>query len=257
MGRRKRTITVSVVAIALLIVAFSGVASAGDHKKLLPLSKSAVSARVSLGDIFKLIRAELGDLFGTSSKKDEAHNDGGSQNQKACISCHGDMKTAKTPWHKDHISNRFTKLDCTTCHNAKIDTGPRSLKGKVTIDRKICKTCHTQKFSAYSKEHQKSTWTAQHVFLRGDKTGGVDIYTADVLVEKYPECFICHKKKELNFCKKCHEQHPHDEAWVNGEHGKQAVATDFACLRCHDKNTWCTTQCHRGVTLPHNIPKWS
>ncbi len=225
-----------------------------DHN---PGKQNAIPARISLSDVYKIISAEIGDFFGTSSEKDAAHNDAGNKNQRVCISCHGNMKTAKTPWHKDHLTNRYTNLKCSTCHNRKIDTGPRGIKGKVTIGRKICKTCHTQKFDAYTEEHQSKTWTAQHVTLRGDKTGGVDIYPMEVLAEKYPECFKCHKKKELSFCKNCHEQHPHDDAWVNGEHGKQAVATDFACLRCHDKDTWCTTQCHRGVTLPHNIPKWA
>ncbi len=250
-------ITVFIVAIILLIVALTGVANSGGFKNNSPTPKSIVSARITFSDLFQLISNEIGNIFGGNSNKAIAHNKAGSQNQKVCISCHGDMITKKTPWHKLHISSRFTDFECTTCHTKKIDTGPRGLGGKVNIDRKICKTCHKGKFSAYSKDHQKRSWVSQHKSLRGEKTGGVDIYSMEMLAEKYPECFICHKKKELNFCKNCHEFHPHNDAWINGGHGKKAVATDFSCLRCHDKNTWCTTQCHSGVTLPHNIPRWS
>ena len=191
------------------------------------------------------------------ANKDNAHGDPSSVSQRTCISCHGDMKSQKTPWHKMHLINLYTNFKCSTCHSKKMTVGPRTLAGKELIDRGICLKCHDQKFPAYNDDHKQITWIRKHTFLRGDKTGGVDIFPISKLAEAYPECFNCHGQRELSFCRSCHEQHPHDDNWINGDHGKEAVASNFKCLCCHEKTTWCSTQCHKGVTLPHNIPKWS
>lgn len=42
--------------------------------------------------------------------------------------------------------------------------------------------------------------------------------------------------------------------WKVGKerHGVVAKATGGApCFRCHEQSSWCTTQCHQGVTMPH------
>lgn len=192
--------------------------------------------------------------IGLNEKK--THATAGRQEQEVCVTCHGEMRTEKTPWHRMHLSKTFVNFQCPVCHK-NVTTGERSLAGKVLIDRTICPTCHRQKFSAFNEKHQRRDWIKKHKLLRGEKTGGADIFPLSVLKEKYPKCFICHEKKELSFCKLCHEFHPHNFDWVNRQHGKRAVATDFSCLRCHEKTSWCSTQCHEGVTLPHNIPKWS
>jgi len=184
-----------------------------------------------------------------------AHRQSGSKSNSACKPCHSTMTSAKTPWHNMHLGASLTNLTCATCHKS-VTLAPRSMAGKVLIDRGVCLRCHKDKFAAYTEDHRKPDWVKSHKRLRGNVKGGV-VPSMDELRADYPDCFICHKQKELAFCGDCHQAHPHDYAWVNGGHGKKAVATNFSCLQCHEKTTWCTDQCHEGVTLPHNIPKWS
>lgn len=237
MNRQKITVAISIGAIILLIGIFAVVAGTGIYDRLNPGLGRISSGRIGVS-------------------KEEAHADAGNQRQSLCVKCHGEMRTKKTPWHKIHMLITFVSFECSTCHK-RVNTMARSLKGKVLIDRSVCPRCHRQKFPAFNEEHQKITWIQRHRLLRGEKTGGADIYSMPVLIQKYPECFICHEKKELSFCQDCHAYHPHNYEWVNDEHGKRALATDFSCLRCHEKTTWCSTQCHKGITLPHNIPKWA
>lgn len=206
----------------------------------------------SLG--FQLARVSGGRLGGVDEQL--AHDTAGSLPDSVCISCHGTMRTSKTEWHNMHFEKTFTHFTCKFCHK-KITKGERSVNGKILIDRKVCPRCHLKKFVAFTKDHRKPDWIKRHKLLRRDKKNGVDIFPIEVLAKKYPECFICHRRKELSFCKECHAFHPHNYEWINGLHGRTAVAKDFMCLRCHEKTTWCTTECHEGVTLPHNIPKRS
>lgn len=179
--------------------------------------------------------------FSINPQPQAFHKKAGLELLTSCNACHGTMKSEETPWHKKHLTASLTNFACSTCHK-KVTTGKRSLVGKVLIDRSVCLKCHQQKFSAYTANHQKSDWINRHKLLKGIDKGN---------------CLKCHKYKELNFCGQCHDFHSHDKQWIFGGHGKKAVKTDFACLRCHEKKKWCTTQCHQGVTLPHNIPKWS
>lgn len=76
-------------------------------------------------------------------------------------------------------------------------------------------------------------------------------------------CFSCHKAQEsLDFCgKRCHHDPfkkqfnlPKDKNWADGkeQHGVVVKAAGGApCFRCHEQKTWCTTQCHQGITMPH------
>ncbi len=185
-----------------------------------------------------------------------AHADAGEMDDAICEKCHGDMRNDKTPWHRMHLQQTFTKFTCSLCHK-NIVKAERSMDGKVLIDRTLCPQCHRQKFPAFDEAHQQPDWVKEHRKLRGDKKNGEGIMIVADLEKAYPDCFICHGRKELAFCQNCHEFHPHNEKWVRGGHGRTAVKTDFECLRCHDKKRWCTTECHEGVTLPHNIPKWS
>lgn len=185
-----------------------------------------------------------------------AHQRAGSQKPSVCKECHGSMTTDKTPWHRMHLNASPNDLTCSSCHKS-VKTGQRNMAGKVLVDRTVCLKCHREKFVAYTSEHQRKDWIKVHRQLRASKTGGADIPTMEGLKLSYPNCFICHDRKELNFCGECHKAHPHNNNWINGQHGRQALKTNFDCLRCHEKNTWCSTECHEGVTLPHNIPKWS
>ena len=191
---------------------------------------------------------------------DEAisHSTAGDQYDVVCNACHGDMRTDKTPWHKMHMEKPFINFDCSRCHK-EIKKTERTMNGKILIDRTICSQCHRLKFTAFNEDHQSDDWIKRHTKLRGDKKQGEKIPNMKELEADYPQCFICHRelRKELSFCKDCHEFHPHNNEWIKSGHGRAAQKTDFECLRCHDKKTWCTDECHEGVTLPHNIPKWS
>lgn len=199
------------------------------------------------------------------SKASDAHEFAGQIKQSTCMrsSCHGTMKTKKTPWHRMHLTISLTNFECQTCHNRKITTGLRSMAGKVNINRAICLKCHRQKFQAFIPQHKRPNWVKLHKVL-------------PVVGKLKPKCFMCHNSehKELDFCKQCHKRHEHSKRWIFGGHGKKAkqifnfVATkntpkkvveenkSFLCLRCHGKKEWCAWRCHQGVTLPHKIPKW-
>jgi len=81
-------------------------------------------------------------------------------------------------------------------------------------------------------------------------------------------CDMCHKAdKTLQFCgDRCHHDSFREKYkltkkkhWRNGkeQHGVVVKANQGKpCFRCHDQKTWCTTQCHKGITMPHKLPEW-
>jgi len=188
-------------------------------------------------------RLSAPNLFSSRSTayKNQTHMTAAFQTNRACISCHGDMQTRDTPFHRRHLSQAFIELTCSSCHKS-IGAKKRGVKGKTMIDRTVCKICHRQRFAALTPDHEKDDWISRHKQLKR--------------INK-DECYVCHKYKELDFCSDCHDSHPTGDRWVFGKHGKVAVAENFSCLQCHDKKTWCTTECHEGITLPHNIPRWA
>lgn len=223
---------------------------------VIPIIISGVSIAVGLKTQEAKANKSAVAKFLKKIDKVTAHRRAGDQAARVCQACHRSMTSKKTPWHRLHLKTSVTKLSCPDCHK-QVEVGPRSMSGKVSIDRGICLKCHRDKFYAYSESHLKRDWIAVHRQLRTEISGGTNIPSMEELQENNPNCFVCHQKKELNFCKDCHSYHPHGIDWINGKHGRRAVKTNFECLRCHDKNTWCSTQCHEGITLPHNIPKWS
>jgi len=85
---------------------------------------------------------------------------------------------------------------------------------------------------------------------------------------KAEPCGKCHDLKEVPSCSA--RGHHHEEfvtaqkydlieiPWKSGKerHGKVARATNAQpCQRCHERETWCATQCHRGIAMPHG-PEW-
>ncbi len=209
--------------------------------------------------VFSLVGSGLfsvsNGLIGTDNEE-VAHAAAGDQDDSVCEGCHADMRNDETPWHRMHLEQSFTNFTCSLCHK-EIKKVERSMDGKILIDRTLCPQCHRVKFPAFNEDHQSADWIKRHKTLRGDKRRGEKIPNMEELESEYPQCFVCHRRKELSFCKTCHEFHPHNVDWIKGGHGRAAQKTDFECLRCHEKTTWCTDECHEGVTLPHNIPKWS
>jgi len=215
-----------------------------------------VSTNFSLFDFISSSLANAsGGRVGTPDEE-IAHIAAAFQADAVCEACHGDMRNDETPWHRLHIEQSFSSFNCFRCHKD-VRKSERNMDGKILIDRSICPQCHRLKFTAFNEDHQNDDWMKGHKNLRGDKKQGEKIPLMDELKRDYPECYICHRHKELNFCASCHEFHPHNNEWIEGGHGRAAQNTDFECLRCHEKTTWCTDECHDGVTLPHNIPKWS
>ena len=211
--------------------------------------------------------------FVSPAKMNDAHANAAEEDQATCqaSNCHKDMKTEKTPWHKMHLTISLTNFTCQTCHK-KVTTKPRTMAGKVNIDRSICLKCHRERFEAFLPQHGKANWVRKHKQL--SKVGKVK-----------DKCFDCHnpKRKELDFCKVCHKRHDHSTKWIFGGHGKKArevfdfvplntktsdskknkknkklnaEAEKFNCLQCHEKEKWCAWRCHQGVVLPHKIDKW-
>jgi hypothetical protein len=182
-----------------------------------------------------------------------AHATADKRSRAVCDACHV-MQTEETPWHRRHLEDPIVNLTCNTCHMS-VSTSPRTAAGKVTIDRSVCLKCHVEVFYGFTPEHEDDNWMELHRRLRGDKLGGVDIPSMTELRKREADCFACHAEPELDFCADCHDYHPTGRQW-SADHGEQAVSGDFKCLNCHDKEQWCSTQCHQGVSLPHNIPRW-
>ncbi len=220
--RGRNILAITAVIAAIIFILISSGAASGVLEKVFPFIKNSG--------------------IGQRSQK-MFHKSASTIAASACTACHGSMQSKETPWHKKHLLGASTDFSCVDCHK-EINIKPRTLAGKVMIDRSICRGCHlkNQKFITYSLVHQKKNWINLHKISGGSNK---------------EKCLECHKYKELNFCGTCHDKHPHNNKWIYGGHGKKAVKTEFKCLQCHEKETWCTTQCHEGVTLPHNIPKWS
>lgn len=236
--------TIVIIGVTALVIVAAGVFAA---------AASTLNLKLPIGKVQESV-----DKIRVKPNKEEAHAKAGEQKPSVCTTsgCHDDMLTEKKPWHRFHLQAPQTAFTCPTCHKS-IKRAPRSMAGTLYIDRSVCLRCHRDKFPAFSAEHRKPTWVQFHRNLRGDKKWGENIPTMAQIKDQFPQCFICHRWKELNFCKKCHEFHPHNMAWIRGGHGKRALKQDFFCVRCHTKTKWCTDQCHEGVTLPHNIPRWA
>lgn len=126
---------------------------------------------------------------------------------------------------------------------------------------KPCKTCHRPK-ERCTVCHKGVTMPHAENWIVARNHG------AAAKATKGEPCQMCHKLKEVPGCTA--KGHHHEE-WVVGKkldleknpwssgfksHGPAALATNARlCKRCHDQSTWCTTQCHRGITMPH-APNW-
>ena len=125
----------------------------------------------------------------------------------------------------------------------------------------VCKTCHDPK-KRCTVCHQGITMPHKDNWVAATEHGR----TAKATNKK--PCRMCHDLKEVPSCSA--NGHHHEEfvtaskydleefPWKSGRkrHGPVARATNAQpCLRCHEQESWCTTQCHRGITMPHG-PEW-
>lgn len=162
---------------------------------------------------------------------------------------------------------------CATCHNPNWDKKPAMHKpNDAGIPWKRGLThgpVARQNFSACQACHDKNTWCTTECHK------GVTMPHVSNWIKIHPTwakanrqlCNMCHQADpSLNFCgNRCHHDPfrkqfnlPKSLPWKNGieEHGVAALATKAApCLRCHDQKTWCTTQCHGGITMTH-VSNW-
>ncbi len=125
----------------------------------------------------------------------------------------------------------------------------------------VCKTCHDPK-KRCTVCHEGITMPHKVNWLAATEHGG----TAKATQGK--PCRMCHDLKEVPSCSA--RGHHHEEfvtalkydlteiPWKSGKqrHGPVARATNARpCQRCHERETWCATQCHRGIAMPHG-PEW-
>lgn len=166
---------------------------------------------------------------------------------------------------------------CSTCHNKQWDIKPpgHKVKNKDGVDWKSglnhgkvarkdfssCQACHDKNTWCSTKCHKGITmphipkWKDVHMVWAKNNNRRAD-------------CRMCHEADPLlNFCgNRCHHDPFRKQfklsdkvPWKIGkeQHGVAAKATGGQpCFRCHDQKTWCTTECHKGVTMPHKIPEW-
>lgn len=181
-----------------------------------------------------------------------------------CLRCHSPGTRKFTPqlglnitseMHQKHLDSG---LQCTTCHNRIAHLGAETFeplkkwkpgfkyKNFMTM-REGCWRCHTEDKKYRDEETLK---------IVGDKVPPTN-------------CAVCHNP-DWNL-KPTTGDYNHNDVngvpWRVGQlrHGRAAKSNFGACLACHQKrpgdmagNTLpnCTTTCHKGVTMPHNIPKW-
>ena len=160
---------------------------------------------------------------------------------------------------KMHVKHLNSGLACTTCHNRVTHLGAenyeplRSLKpgfkykNYITM-REGCWRCHSKDVKYRS------------------------VSTLKVVAGKQPPtgCSLCHNQA-WNL-KPTVGLYNHNDVngipWRDGKrrHGVVAKLDFNTCFGCHQKEPGdqagivqpnCTTTCHKGVKMPHNIPKWS
>lgn len=182
-----------------------------------------------------------------------------------CLRCHSEENRTFTSrkglnvTSKMHVKHLNNGLDCTTCHNRithlnaedyePLKTSKPGFKYKNFMTmRQGCWRCHSKDVNYRSGA------------------------TLKVVTGKKPptRCGLCHNR-EWNLKPTVGEYNHNDVAGVPWRDGKRrhgyVAKRDFSiCLGCHQAEQTddggivqlnCTTTCHRGVKMPHNIPEWS
>ncbi|HEX21569.1 MAG TPA: hypothetical protein ENH19_02825, partial [Actinobacteria bacterium] len=173
-----------------------------------------------------------------------------------CLRCHSPgnrVFTARQGLNitsKVHLKHLAAGLKCVTCHNrvahsdaGKYDPIPSEQKGFVYIDylkmKEGCWRCHKKNgvFQTTSGKKVKGPYRAPN---------GAQAPTV---------CKTCHNP-DWNHKPAMHKPNKKGLPWSRGlTHGPVARKNFQACLGCHDRNTWCSTKCHKGITMPH-VSNW-
>ncbi len=179
-----------------------------------------------------------------------------------CLECHptpitkaiakGGLRLGK----KMHSRHKKAGLRCTTCHNRiahpgaeryyKLEAGRDSFAYKdfMTMSEG-CWRCHSENDKYQEKETRAIT---------GD-------------YEAKTKCTLCHDPKATLKPIKGTVNHDRKDGapWKDGiVHGPAAKVDFDDCLVCHETRSTknaripdCSTSCHNGIAMPHNIPMWS
>ena len=148
--------------------------------------------------------------------------------------------------HGKHLENN---IECMTCHNLaahplKKAQGFFPSKKETRVDRlnmtEGCWRCHGKNPDFRDPE------------LLAELPSGANPPTA---------CLTCHSKLWQLRPTKNSISHKvkNGVAWEVGtlRHGKVAKELDYQiCFGCHERRQWCGDECHNGVSMPHNIPKY-
>lgn len=195
-----------------------------------------------------------------------------------CTACHGNMieldknKKPKYYIHWKMLSIPMLKLQCTECHK-QVDIrkrGPGQMH-LVKVDRSFCPKCHNEQIISsgevqkdwqhfFSQNREKAAENApqlpsviqQHI-ITDNQSGKTWVKKHSVVAKSVgvDQCKRCHiPNSELDFCKDCHEEHPHNSQWINGQHGKKARVDFSYCLDCHIEGNKCFS-CHK-IKVPHD-----
>lgn len=129
------------------------------------------------------------------------------------------------------------------------------------LDFKPCWICHnpTRRCTAC---HKGVSMPHADDWIQPDRHG------AAAKAMRTEPCRLCHRLKDVPNCSANGHHHVELAAayrldlsevrWKSGKdtHGVVARGTGGRpCLRCHEQTTWCATQCHQGVVMPHG-PGW-
>jgi cytochrome c nitrite reductase small subunit len=193
--------------------------------------------------------------------------------RQGCWRCHRSGRIFVDAQGKKHLApyqgknGAIAPTACQTCHNWQWSVKPISHKAKNGIPWGRGRThgeVARKNFAACFGCHNNKVWctTACHQ--------GIQMPHIEGWREKHPAyarqnltlCKRCHSIKGLDFCgQRCHHDVfkaqynlPKDKLWREGkvEHGVVVRQGGVQpCLRCHEQKSWCTTQCHKGITMPH------
>ncbi len=142
----------------------------------------------------------------------------------------------KPPWRQGEIHGETArKVDfepCKVCHDP----------------AKRCTVCH----QGITMPH-KASWISPTEHGAKAKQVGAELCKMCHTVGTVPRCAANGHHHEP-FVEE-YEFNLEEADWKSGKqrHGVVAKATNGSpCYRCHDRNTWCSTQCHQGISMTHD-----
>jgi hypothetical protein len=185
-----------------------------------------------------------------------------------CLRCHSPQKRLFTVTHglkvtgKVHVEHLKASIRCTNCHNRVAHENAEKFN---PLKSWIAKAYKSQ-LSLVGKRNPKFTYRNNMRMRQGcwrcHKNGGKFVDAKGVVkIGPYKaangavaptKCSTCHSKgwdiKPPGHKRRNREGIP----WKRGLNHGVVARRDFSkCQACHDKKTWCSTRCHKGITMPH------